>query len=192
MDVGPERALSSPNACRPARFKSTGNLRRQTSRKGPHWHIRRHQVHLRLGSMSASRGRHLPCSPRSLLSWTGGAIAARQVIRARSRGGAARPRRTRASPTACVPRPAAARGRPWRGRPQGPRRSDSAGWAAGSAGPCLQLLELLLRERQIFEPSSSRTLFVSGGDSAARFGKRPDYRSRVSTSSRSAWASSQS
>jgi hypothetical protein len=61
-----------------------------------------HQAHLRLGGVSAYRRRHLPCSPRSLLSWTGGANAARQVIRARSHGGAARPRRTRGSPTACV------------------------------------------------------------------------------------------
>src|SRR5262249_4236185 len=133
----------------------------------------------------------LPCSPRTLLSWTGGANAARQVIRARSRGGALRPRRTRASPTACVPRPAAARGRPWRGRPQGRRRSDSAAWAASAVGPCSQVLELLLRERQILEPSSSHTLSVSGGDAAGRFGKRPDYRSRVSASCRSTWASSQ-
>jgi len=108
----PERALSSPNAGMPARFKSTGNLRRHTSREGPDLHIPRHQAHLRLGGVSAYRGRHLPCSPRSFLSWTGGANAARQVIRARSRGGAARPRRTRASPTACVVPPAARRERP--------------------------------------------------------------------------------
>jgi hypothetical protein len=181
---GPERALISPNACTPARFKNTENLRRRTSRKGPDLHIRCHQAQLRLGGVSASRERHLPCSPRSLLSWTG-ANAARQVFRDRPRGGAARPRRTRASHTVCVPRPAAARGRLWRGRPQGRRRSDSAAWAAGAAASCSQLQELLLRERQIVEPSSNPTLCVSGGDSAGRFGKRPDYRSKVSASWRS-------
>jgi hypothetical protein len=47
---GPERALSSPNACTPARFKSTENLRRHTSRQGPDLHSRRHQAYLGLGA----------------------------------------------------------------------------------------------------------------------------------------------
>jgi hypothetical protein len=39
LGVSDRSALSSRNAGMPARFKSTGNLRRHTSRKRPEWHI---------------------------------------------------------------------------------------------------------------------------------------------------------